>query len=62
MDRIGRGIGMAEHVEQRGDRWFVRYKDNPDDPWSREGPFPSRQDAENWLADNPAVEVSDDQD
>lgn len=51
---------MAELVEQRGEDWYVRYKDNPGDSWRREGPFWSQGEARDWLADNPAVEVDDD--
>lgn len=54
---------MAELVEQRGERWYVRYQDNPGDPRHREGPFSSQGEARIWLAENPAVEVAaDDQD
>lgn len=51
-----------ETVEQRGNWWYVRYRDNPDDPWHREGPFYNQAAALQWLADNPVVEIDGDED
>lgn len=48
---------MGEYIEQRGQGWRVRYKDNPDDPWTMIGWFKSRREALRWLHENPVVEA-----
>lgn len=55
-----------EIVEKRGSgeqaTWRIRYRDNPGDPMQVESGFATYADARQWLKDNPALPVDDEDD